>query len=79
MTWLLTLPGKIAASVGVALVAVLAFLARLRIERAAGKREAQQEARDDAAKRVEKGREAVADGRQRGSPDDRLRHNDGAW
>jgi hypothetical protein len=45
----------------------------------AGKREAERDAIKDKNKRVERGREAVRDGRGYGDPADRLRRNDGRW
>lgn len=45
----------------------------------AGKREAESDAREDKNKRVERGRDAVRDGRGAGDPADRLRRNDGRW
>ena len=44
-----------------------------------GKREAEQDAIEDKSKRVERGRDAVRDGRGAGDPADRLRRNDGRW
>ena len=44
-----------------------------------GKREAERDAMEDISKRVERGREAVHDGRSAGDPADRLRRNDGRW
>jgi len=44
-----------------------------------GKREAEQDAIEDKSKRVERGRDAVRDGRDAGDPADRLRRNDGRW
>lgn len=44
-----------------------------------GKREAERDAMEDKSKRVERGREAVRDGRGVGDPADRLRRNDGRW
>jgi hypothetical protein len=44
-----------------------------------GKREAERDAMEDKSKRVERGREAVRDGRGVGDPVDRLRRNDGRW
>ena len=45
----------------------------------AGKKEAERDAMDDKNKRVERGRDAVRDGRDAGDPADRLRRNDGRW
>jgi uncharacterized membrane-anchored protein YhcB (DUF1043 family) len=45
----------------------------------AGKREAERDAMEDKSKRVERGRDAVRDGRGAGDPADRLRRNDGNW
>ena len=44
-----------------------------------GKREAERDAMEDRNKRVERGRDAVRDGRGAGDPADRLRRNDGRW
>ena len=44
-----------------------------------GKREAERDAMEDKNKRVERGRDAVRDGRGAGDPADRLRRNDGRW
>ena len=45
----------------------------------AGKWEAERDAMEDKSKRVERGRDAVRDGRGAGDPADRLRRNDGRW
>ena len=45
----------------------------------AGKREAERDAMEETIGRVERGREALRDGRDTGDPAQRLRHNDGAW
>lgn len=45
----------------------------------AGKREAERDAMEDKIKRVERGRDAVRDGRGAGDPAQRLRRNDGRW
>ncbi|MBL3563766.1 hypothetical protein JMM59_01850 [Rhodovulum sulfidophilum] len=45
----------------------------------AGKREAERDAMEDKNKRLERGRDAVRDGRGAGDPVDRLRRNDGRW
>jgi hypothetical protein len=45
----------------------------------AGKREAERDAMEDKSMRVERGRDAVRDGRNTGDPADRLRRNDGRW
>lgn len=45
----------------------------------AGKREAERDATEDKNWRVERGRDAVRDGRGAGDPADRLRRNDGNW
>jgi hypothetical protein len=45
----------------------------------AGKREAERDAIEDKNKRVERGRDAVRNGRGAGDPADRLRRNDGRW
>ncbi|MGR3493321.1 MAG: hypothetical protein ACU0DW_14800 [Shimia sp.] len=44
-----------------------------------GKREAEHDAMEDKNKRVERGRDAVRNGRGAGDPVDRLRRNDGHW
>jgi uncharacterized membrane-anchored protein YhcB (DUF1043 family) len=44
-----------------------------------GKREAERDAMEDRNERVERGRDAVRDGRGAGDPADRLRRNDGDW
>ncbi len=44
-----------------------------------GKREAERDAIEDNNKRVERGRDAVRDGRGAGDPAERLRRNDGRW
>jgi uncharacterized membrane-anchored protein YhcB (DUF1043 family) len=44
-----------------------------------GKQEAERDAMEDRNKRVERGRNAVRDGRGAGDPADRLRRNDGNW
>jgi len=44
-----------------------------------GKREAERDAIEDNNKRVERGRDAVRDGRGAGDPADRLRRNNGKW
>lgn len=44
-----------------------------------GREQAQMEALKDAQERTERGREAVVRGRSAGTPDQRLRDNDGKW
>lgn len=44
-----------------------------------GKREVERDAMEDKNKRIERGRDAVRDGRGAGDPADRLRRNDGRW
>jgi len=44
-----------------------------------GKREAERDAMENKNLRVERGRDAVRDGRGAGDPPDRLRRNDGRW
>ncbi|WP_197919105.1 hypothetical protein [Thiosulfatihalobacter marinus] len=44
-----------------------------------GKREAERDATEEKSKRVERGRDAVRNGRGAGDPADRLRRNDGRW
>ena len=45
----------------------------------AGKREAERDAMEETIGRVERGREALRDGRGAGDPAQRLRRNDGHW
>ena len=45
----------------------------------AGKREAERDAMEDKNKRIERGRDAVRDGRGAGDPTERLRRNDRRW
>ncbi|UXU75556.1 MULTISPECIES: hypothetical protein [unclassified Paracoccus (in: a-proteobacteria)] len=45
----------------------------------AGKREAERDAIEDKNDRVERGRDALRDGRNAGDPAERLRRNDGLW
>ena len=45
----------------------------------AGKQEADCDAMEDKNERVERGRDAVRDGRGAGDPAERLRRNDGRW
>jgi hypothetical protein len=78
MTWLLSLAVEFWPYVAGAAGFAWAIYERWATKRA-GRREAIQEGKADAAERVQKGAAAVADGRQRGNPDDRLRANDGAW
>ena len=44
-----------------------------------GKQEAERDAIKDKSERVERGRDAVRDGRGAGDPAERLRRNDGRW
>ena len=44
-----------------------------------GKREAERDAMEETIEKVERGRDAVRDGRGAGDPADRLRRNDGRW
>lgn len=44
-----------------------------------GKQEAERDAMEDKSERVERGRDAVREGRDAGDPADRLRRNDGRW
>jgi uncharacterized membrane-anchored protein YhcB (DUF1043 family) len=44
-----------------------------------GKQEAERDAMEDKGERVERGRDAVRDGRGAGDPTERLRLNDGRW
>ena len=64
--------------VGIAFAAILGVLWYGRTKHSQGRDDAQQEAREDAQKRVEKGREAVRDSRD-DDPDEQLRKNDGRW
>jgi hypothetical protein len=50
-----------------------------RADKAAGRAEQRADDARKAAERVEKGRQAVAAGRDAGTPDQRLRDNDGRW
>ena len=45
----------------------------------AGHEEAYQDAQRDQTKRMERGRKALRDGRDSGTPSERLRDNDAAW
>jgi len=45
----------------------------------AGKREAERNAMEETIGKVERGRDAVRDGRSTGDPAQRLRRNDGRW
>ena len=45
----------------------------------AGKREAERDAIEDKNNRVERGRDAIRDGRSAGDPAERLCRNDGRW
>ena len=47
--------------------------------RSVGKLEAERDAMEETIIRVERGRDAVHDGRDDGDPADRLRQNDGRW
>jgi len=66
-----------------ALAALGAFLVWLGLTKRKARQEGaeQQRAKDaaEANKRVDAGRKAVADGRGAGTPDERLRRNDGRW
>ncbi len=44
-----------------------------------GKREAERDAMEETIGKVERGRDAVRDGRNAGDPAERLRRNDGRW
>ncbi len=44
-----------------------------------GKREAERDAMEETIEKVERGRDAVRDGRGAGDPAERLRRNDGRW
>ena len=54
------------------------WLNRADAERA-GRNDAYREALRDEKERADAGRKAVAEGRDAGTPDDRLRRNDGSW
>jgi hypothetical protein len=69
---------EIIAGIGGVLAAIVWGLWQRHAGRREGKRDAQVEGMEDAAKRVERGREAVRDGRG-ADPGDRLRSNDGRW
>ena len=43
------------------------------------KREAERDAMEETIEKVERGRDAVSDGRGAGDPAERLRRNDGRW
>ena len=45
----------------------------------AGERVAERDAMEETIEKVERGRDAVSDGRGAGDPADRLRRNDGRW
>lgn len=47
--------------------------------RRTGKREAERDAMEETIGKVERGREALSDGRDLGDPAQRLRRNDGSW
>lgn len=66
---------KYLAALGAAVVAVLAAYAG---GRGAGRKGAENDAMRETINRVEKGRDAVRDGRG-GDPAERLRKNDGKW
>jgi uncharacterized membrane-anchored protein YhcB (DUF1043 family) len=44
-----------------------------------GKREVERDALEDRVGRIDRGRDALRDGRDAGDPAQRLRRNDGAW
>ena len=72
LIWLVTALGAVG---GVVLARVWGRAEGKRV----GKREAERDAMEDRTKRVERGRDAVRDGRGAGDPADRLRRNDGRW
>lgn len=47
--------------------------------RRAGKQEAERDAIENKNERVQRGRDALREGRDAGDPAERLRRNDGAW
>ena len=47
--------------------------------RRTGKQEAERDALEDTIGRIERGRDALRDGRDAGDPAQRLRRNDGRW
>jgi hypothetical protein len=71
--------GRLKAWLAIAGAALMAFAAAYFRGRAAGRADAQTEALEDDARRMEAGRAAVRDGRDAGTPDERLRRNDGQW
>jgi hypothetical protein len=79
MTWLRGILADGAVWIVAIVGAIGTALLALRRAEQRGKREAIMEGKADAAERVQKGAAAVADGRKRGTLDDRLRHNDGRW
>jgi len=64
--------------IGAALGAVVAVMVAYFRGKSAGKKGAEHDAMQDTFDRLEKGRDAVRDGRGRDA-DDRLRSNDGKW
>lgn len=68
--------GRWIAATGGAILAILAARAMWRRE---GRRDAERDALEDTYERIEKGRDAVRDGRDAGDPVERLRRNDGRW
>ena len=79
MTWLIeALRTKLGQAAALALSVLAALGLARRHWRSQGRDEAEQEARDDADERVERGRRAVHRGRG-GDPAQRLRDNDGRW
>lgn len=79
MTWLATFFRQLGPKVDLALGAIVALKLRDRSKISEGRKEAENDAAQDTIERVEKGREAVRDGRDVGDPADRLRKNDGLW
>jgi hypothetical protein len=61
------------------LAVVVAWLRDRKKQHDKGRKAAQAEGAQDAQERMERGRDAVARGRDGGSPADRLRKNDGQW
>ena len=64
--------------IGAALMAVAAFVGVYAVGRREGAQNAEKEGLEDAAERVQKGRDALRDNRG-GDAAERLRKNDGEW
>lgn len=78
MIWRAIIGSKLARAIGGTLVAVLAVLGYGAAQRRKGAQAAKNEGLRDAVDRIEKGSQAVRDGRG-DDPADRLRRNDGKW